>query len=481
MKTRIIIIITAILPLAFSCSKERLDIEPNRIYYDNFYQTEEGAVNAINAVYDVLGSVNQYNSHLWYIQDVASDDFNVNSTLNDPNAHEFDQYTVEATNNYLEGVWRDSYLGISRANIVLKEVPDIKMDSALKQRVLGEAYFLRGLFYFNLVRIYGDVPMLTEPVSPDLPDDEINLPRRDRATVYEQIFSDFAEAAKRLPEQYSGAKKGRATWGAAKGMLAKAYLTMEQWENAAATAKEIIDAEIYTLYSDYADNFKQANENGQESVFEVQFYENVNSENSRIVISGLPSLQNVFPAGVEMMLPTDDLLNTFEEGDYRKDVTFFDSYWQYEFEPHVWKYWDQDVYDADETGQSGANFKVMRYAEVLLIYAETLNEANNGPTQEAYDAVNQIRARARNGNAEVLPDLSGLSYQEFREAVWKEKRCETVNEGQRWFDLKRTERLIERVNVAKGDKANPQDYHYKFPVPQRERDLNPNLSQNTGY
>jgi hypothetical protein len=238
---------------------------------------------------------------------------------------------------------------------------------------------------------------------------------------------------------------------------------------------------VYALHDDYADNFKQANENGQESVFEVQFYENVNSENARIVISGLPSLQNVFPAGVEMMLPTADLLNTFEEGDYRKDVTFFDSYWQYEFEPHVWKYWDRDVYDADETGQSGANFKVMRYAEILLIYAEALNELNNGPAQAAFDAVNQVRARARNGNEDVLPDLSGLDYQAFREAVWKEKRCETVNEGQRWFDLKRTQRLIERVNAAKGDNANPQEYHYKFPVPQRERDLNPNLTQNTGY
>lgn len=481
MKTKIFIIFIAILPLAISCDKERLDIEPHRIYYDNFYQTEEGAVNAINAVYDVLGSVNQYNSHLWYIQDIASDDFDANSTLNDPNAHEFDQYKIEATNNYLEGIWRDSYLGISRANIVLKEVPDIKMDSALKQRVLGEAYFLRGIFYFNLVRMYGDIPLLTEPVSPDLPHSEINLPRTDETAVYKQIVKDFSEAAKRLPQQYSGAKKGRASWGAAKGMLAKVSLTNQQWEDAAEIAQQVMNAEVYALHDDYADNFKQAKENGKESVFEVQFYENVPGENSRIVISGLPFLQNVFPAGVEMMLPTEDLLSTFEDGDYRKDVTFFDSYWQYEFEPHVWKYWDQDVYDADETGQSGANFKVMRYAEILLIYAEALNEANNGPTQEAYDAVNQIRARARNGNEEVLPDLSGLGYEAFREAVWQEKRCETVNEGQRWFDLKRTQRIIERVKAAKGEKANPQDYHYNFPVPQRERNLNPNLSQNTGY
>lgn len=469
------------LVLASSCSKDKLDLNPHKIYYENFYQSEESALNAINAVYDVLGAVNLYNSHLWYIADIASDDFDVNPKLNNPNAHEFDRYTLEATNNYLEEVWKSSYQGISRANIVLDKVPDINMDSTLKQRILGEAKFLRGLFYFNLVRMYGEVPLVLEPVSPDLSDEEIYQSRQSVDDVYQLIMEDLEGAAGRLPERYSGANKGRATWGAAKALLAKVHLTRENWTEAAAYAEEVINSQVYQLHDDYADNFKQANENGKESIFEVQFNENVNSENSRIVISGLPAIQSVFPAGVEMMLPTEDLLDEFEEGDYRRDVTFFSSYWQFEFEPHVWKYWDQDVYEPDETGQSGANFKVMRYAEVLLIYAEALNEINTGPTTEAYDAVNRVRERARNGNEDVLPDLQGLGYQSFRQAVWKEKRCETVNEGHRWFDLKRTGRIIERVNEAKGDKANPQDYHYKFPVPQRERDLNPELSQNEGY
>lgn len=237
------------------------------------------------------------------------------------------------------------------------------------------------------------------------------------------------------------------------------------------------------MWDDFQDNFREANKNGKESLFEVQFYSGLTSENSQIVISGLPSIY-AFPAGVGIILPTDDLLNSFEEGDHRYEVTFFDEYNYFghnTFDPHIWKYWDQDVYAPGETGQSGADFPVMRYAEVLLMYAEALNELNQGPTTEAYYAVNQIRNRARNGNNTVLPDLEGLSYSEFRDAVLKEKRCETVNEGQRWFDLVRTGNLEEYVIRAKGSKANPQSFNYVLPIPQRERDLNSNLTQNDQY
>ncbi|MDZ7742190.1 MAG: RagB/SusD family nutrient uptake outer membrane protein [Bacteroidota bacterium] len=147
----------------------------------------------------------------------------------------------------------------------------------------------------------------------------------------------------------------------------------------------------------------------------------------------------------------------------------------------MWKYWDQDAYDPDETSESGADFWVMRYSEVLLILAEALNEENGGPITVAYDAINQVRERARNGQAGVLPDLSGMSQEEFRKAVLEERRHEFVNEGKRWFDLVRTGNLVEYVKHAKGDQANPQEFNHVFPIPQRERNNNPNLSQNLGY
>lgn len=479
---RIFILSIMIITLAgISCKKE-LEQAPHQIYYDNFYRTGADALSAVNAVYDVLGSVSQYSSYLWLIQDISSDDCNARESLNDPNLRQFDSYELDANNNYLAKIWQASYLGISRANVVLEKVPLIDMDSAMQQRILGEAKFLRGLYYFNLVRLFGEVPLMLKPVTANLGDNEIYPARSTVDAVYAQIVKDFDEASAALPDKYtSAADKGRATKGAALGQLAKVYLTLKDWTNAYSKAKEVMDLEVYDLWSNYADNFKENNKNGKESVFEVQFYKNSVSENSQMVISGLPSLPGIFSAGVEIMLPTQDLLSSFEEGDHRKEATFFDNFWSVTFEPHIWKYWDQVAYKPQNTSQSGADFMVMRYSEVLLIYAEALNEANNGPNTEAYDAINKVRTRARNGVAGVLPDLTGLDQDSFRTAVLNERRHEFVNEGHRWYDLVRTGKLIEYVKRAKGDKANPSDFNTVFPIPQRERDLNPNLSQNQGY
>jgi len=481
MKKYSLLTVIVLLLVVVACRKE-LDLEPHQIYYDNFYKTSEDAVSAINAVYDVLGSVSQYSNNLWLIQDIASDDCDARATLNDPNLHEFDTYSLESNNKYLSAIWQGSYLGISRANVVLQKVPEIPMDSALQQRILGEARFLRALYYFNLVRLFGDVPLVTVPVSSDLEEDEIYPVRTSADDIYRQIREDLSLAASVLPLRYTNpGDKGRATKGAALGILSKVYLTNKDWTNAYQTASEVIGSNVYSLHADYTANFKEANKNGKESVFEVQFYKNSTAENSQMVISGLPSLPGVFSAGVEIMLPTDDLLNSFEEGDYRKQATFFDNYWGYTFEPHIWKYWDQVAYKPQNTSQSGADFMVMRYSEVLLIYAEALNEAMGGPTEEAYEAINAVRERARNGNASVLPDLAGLDQISFRKAVLDERRHEFVSEGQRWFDLVRTGNLIEYVKRAKGDKANPAGFNYVFPIPQRELDVNRNLTQNDNY
>ncbi|PIQ32256.1 MAG: RagB/SusD family nutrient uptake outer membrane protein [Bacteroidetes bacterium CG18_big_fil_WC_8_21_14_2_50_41_14] len=480
MKKIFIFTVILIMLFSWSCNKQ-LELEPHKIYYDNFYQSEQDAISAINATYSLLTYVNQYNSYLWLIQDVGSDDCNARESLNDPNIHQFNDYNLQSTNTYLQGIWQGSYLGISRANIVLQKVPDIKMDSTKKTQILGEARFLRGLFYFNLVRLFGDVPLVLTPISSDLTDEEVYLKRTDKSLVYDQIIEDFTLAAQGCPKAYyQSTEKGRATKGAALGMLAKTQLTLKQWDQAASTCNQVMDLGVYDLWVDFTDNFKDARRNGKESVFAAQFYKGETSQNNQIVISGLPFVQGVFNAGVEIMLPTEDLLNSFEEGDYRKEATFFDHYWYDTFDPHIYKHWDQDAYDAEETAQCGSNFDVMRYSEVLLMYAEALNEAS-GPTSEAYTAINQVRARARNGNADVLPDLQGLSQDDFRTAVLHERRMEFVNEGIRWYDLVRTGKLIEYVKRAKGDKANPQTFNYVFPIPQRELDNNHNLTQNPNY
>lgn len=479
---KIFIIPTLVILVIFSSCKKELELTPHQIYYDNFYQTEEDALNAVNAVYDVLGSVNQYSNTLWLLQDISSDDCNARPTLDDPNLHQFTTYNIQPTNNYLAGIWQSSYLGIARANVVLDKVPVTKMDSATRERAVGEARFLRGMFYFNLVRLFGEVPIITVPVSASLTDEEIYVSKSPVSAVYARIVEDLGIAADKLPLKYSNANdKGRATRGAAWGLLSKVYLTTNDWANASLYASKVIDSKQYSLNADYISNFKEANKNGKESVFEVQFYKKANSENSQMVIAGLPSIPGLFAAGTETMLPTTDLLNSFETGDHRKDVTFFDHYWYYTFEPHIWKYWDQDAYKPAATTQSGADFFVMRYSEILLIYAEALNEVNSGPTTEAYTAVNLVRARARNGNNTVLPDLSGLDHDAFKKAVLNERRHEFVSEGHRWYDLVRTGTLIESVKRAKGDVANPTTINYVFPIPQRELDNNKNLKQNEDY
>jgi len=473
-----------VLPVLLSAGCEKtLDFTvKDKITLDNFYQNKDDALAAVNAVYNDLGAVELYCSSLWLVQDIASDDFDALSTWNDPNAHQLDQYTIQATNNYMTGIWQYSYIGISHANIAIQKIPGINMDDELKTRFLGEIRFLRGLYYFNLVRFFGDVPLILQPGTTI---EEFLVARTPADEVYNAIIEDFTFASENLLLTYSGSDKGRATKGSALGLLSKVYLTMKQWDLAASTARQVMDLEddgVYGLFADYADNFKEKNKNGLESVFQVQFYTGSQPENTRIVISGLPSIPP-FPAGVSIILPTNDLLASFDSGDYRYNVTFFTSYFYfqtYTFSPHVWKHWDRDTYKASQTGQSGANFPVMRYSEILLIYAEALNEANNGPTQEAYDAVNRVRARARHGDNGVLPDLTGLSQAEFREAVLKEKRCETVNEGQRWFDLARTGNLVAYVKRAKGDKANPTEFNNVYPIPQREMDLNDKLVQNPG-
>lgn len=475
-----ILYVVLLMFLVVAC-EESLEFEvKDRLTLENFFLNADDALASVNGIYDVLGQVDMYNSSMWLIQDISSDDCDASPTWNDPNAHQFDTYSLQANNNYTTSMWKTLYNLISKANLSIDSIPVIDMDETMQNRLLGEARFLRALSYFNLVRLYGGVPVVLHPET-DI--DNYLVPRDEPELVYDQIIKDLEEASISLPTSYGITDKGRATRGAALGLLSKVYLTLQEWDLASEKAKQVMDIPVYGLWDDFTDNFKEVNKNGKESVFEVQFYSEVQSENSRIVISGLPGIY-AFPAGVGMMLPTEDLLNSFESGDYRYEATFFEEYDYFghnTFDPHIWKHWDQDTYPPDKTGQSGANFPVMRYAEVLLIYAEALNELNQGPTQEAYDAVNQVRQRARNGDDAVLPDLSGLSYQEFQTAVLKEKRCETVNEGQRWFDLVRTGNLEEFVKRAKGDKANPQPFNYVFPIPQREIDLNDKLDQNDEY
>jgi hypothetical protein len=417
---------------------------------------------------------------------------------------QWSNFNTTTDNPGVANIWSAHYAGILRANIVIDKVPGIAaVDETRKGQIVGQAQFLRGLYYFNLVRLFGDVPLTTKP---QVSGDDLKVPRTAVTAVYEQIIADLSAAETALPLAWSGEDLGRATRGAAKALLAKVYLTQQQWSLAAAKAREVIDLAVYALQPDYAANFDPNTENGAESVFEVQYHSGSNGwmESSEGNVRSefmAPRQSGITPwGGFGWNQPTAEFVSGYEPGDKRKAVTVFSEGDTYE--PggtyknsadggKVYRYNKSISYTGHNvrkylTGlvnsfgtDSPMNTPVIRYADVLLMYAEALNELGQSAAAEPY--LNQVRARAG------LPPVSGLGVDAFRDKVLHERRMELAFEGEWWFDLVRTGRAIpflralgnpDPYGVARG---NIQPKHLLFPIPQGERDINPNLTQNEGY
>ena len=445
-----------------------------------FYQTAQDAVAGVNAAYRPLNQSNLYGILFVVVQDLASDDFYSNTA--EPNAyvHELDEFRPTSGNQHLLNIWTNSYLSLMRANTVLDKAPGIvTTNKALVDRAMAEAKFLRALNLFNLVRLFGDVPM---PLTGTTSTEGLDLARTPSVTVYAQIIKDFTEAAGVLPASYAGSDVGRPTSWAAKGLLAKVYLYQKQWDKTALLCEEIIKSGRYTLWANFEDAFKPANKNGQESLFEVQFKGPGLTQGNALLTYNLPR-NGVLGPGNGVCYVTPDLLAAFEPGDARQPATFFTSYTRngvrVTFSPtHLRKFIDPNAINGGYTADSDLNFTVLRYAEVLLMYAEALNEtspANAG----ALSAVNQVRRRAKLTDAQVTTQAA------LRTAIWQERRIELINEANRYYDLVRTGRLVQRVTAAKTTgvpkSATPKEIHNLMPIPQREIDANPKLTQNPGY
>lgn len=460
----------------FSC-ESFLDVTPQSVANVNaFYKTRQDALVATNAAYNALQELHR--EPLWLLGEVTTDN------TEDPNAN-IDNFIFDAADGTVTAAWRSHYLGIARANTVLARLPGIAMDGALKERLMLEARFLRAYYYFNLVRLFGDVPLVTLEVT-GLRD---NYPSRaTQEQVYELIIGDLT-AAEDLPVTYPATEVGRATSGAAKALLAKVHLTRKEWSLAAAKAKEVTDLGVYGLLPDYGSVFTVANKNSRESIFEVQYFVGAQSgtgnpisnnffelfapDGSGSAVTGIPNA-NAFGRNI----PTNDVIAAYEAGDARKDASVRTSYTRPGNPPevvnanYIVKFLDPSA-SAGGLGTGSSNgWRVLRYADVLLMQAEALNELGYG-NNAAFEALNAVRNRAK------LPGLTAVELpgqQAFREHVYRERRVELAFENQRWFDLVRTGRLLD---VLKSKNIQPRNV--LMPVPQRERDLNPNLSQNDGY
>lgn len=464
---------------------------------ENFYQTEEDAVAATNALYDYItvGTEGIFSpsfggiffNDYWVFHDLVSD--NARETQTNLDYRNLSEFKHTADNERIEYYWQDMYKTINAANTVIDKVPAIEFEELRKQHLLGEAYFIRAMMYFELARTFGDVPLIVSMVS------DVSTsyqPRTARAIVYEQVVSDLQFAEQNLSTTYR-VGNGRPTPMAATALMAKVHLYRGDYAAAVQKAKEVIDSQDYFLWQDYADIFKLENMNEGEIIFGVNFSGTLSQgfKPNQYLVRLLPPNLNQNGEGPENShgweVPTDDLYNSFHNLDRRKEVTFIESFSYSDgttvnFEPHIGKFWDRD---AEPRGNNtDMDVIYLRYADILLIYAEAINEVNNGPTAEAYDAINQVRQRARfNGQIEqnILPDLEGLSYQQFKDAILNERRLEFVMEGQRWGDLVRMGKLVEEVQNSDKENATPSHTHTLFPIPQRERNINKNLSQNDGY
>lgn len=475
---RILISVTVISISLLFASCEKLAEEPQAVLTsEQFYKTKSDALAAVTSVYSALNASGQtiYNSLFQIGLDIASDEALPGPRARNANVRSFAVLSHVSTNDRVEEIWKQHYAAINRANVAIDRIPSIEMDEALRTRLVNETKFLRALYYFNLVRLYGGVPLvLHEPAS--LSNEAIQVKRNTVEEVYAQIIKDLKDA-ETLPEKYTSADIGRATGGAAKALLTRVYLTRKDWDNAVIKSLEVINGPYsYDLFASFADVFNKANNNGKEHIFSAQFKSFTNgrgnSLGSRGTPTGIPGID-----GGDADIPTTNLYGLYKANDKRRDVTFFTSLvgptngTTYTFTPHFRKYYDPSVNPS--TGESGINFPIIRFADVLLEYAEALNE-KNGPVTEAYDAINKVRVRA--GLAALT---TGLTKDQFRDSVYHERRLEFVYEHQRWFDLVRTGRLVQSLHAV--GKTNATDKHYLYPIPQRELDLNSNLTQNPGW
>ncbi|TDW48966.1 putative outer membrane starch-binding protein [Flavobacterium sp. 270] len=444
---------------------------------NNFYKTTEDADAAVIGIHNAINSSTHtlYNRLIQISTEMATDDYEAGPRARNAHVRALSNLTHDASNDRMIELWRQSYDGINRANIAIDNISNNPNLTTQKDKnLINEAKFLRAILYFNIVRWFGDVPLVLHETT-TLSAAALNVTNTPETEVYAQIEKDLTDA-EALPVVQP---VGRITAGAAKSILSKVYLTEKKWPQAAQKSKEVIDTKVYDLFENFADVFNVATKNGKEHIWSAQFKGLTNWNGNMLASTAAPtSVPGIAGDQADALHKEGGLFEAFAENDKRKYITFAVEFVSptdgktYKVTPHFNKYFDPAT--PASPGQSSKNTPIIRFAEVLLIYAEAVNE-QSGPTAEAYAAIDRVRNRAG------IPLLSvtspTLSKDDFREAVFEERRKELVYEYQRWFDLARRgpDYFVARLKAA--GKTNAQPKHVHFPIPQRELDLNPNLKQ----
>ena len=461
-----------------SCKKSFLDkVPPSSLTSEIFFKTASDFNLATIGIYDVLQG-RSYSESSWALMEMSTD----NTYTNAPAGafgeiwYQVEEFRILQDNAHLNNQWQFSYRAIGRANTVINRIANVQFAQTLKDQYEGEALFLRASMYFNLVRLFGDVPIVLEEQSVL---NSFRISRQPVAEVYQQIILDLTAADIKLPLAYTGNDIGRATRGAAKAMLGKVYLTQKNYTEAAAKLREVIALGRYNLLPNIVDVFRASNANHAESIFEIQFKagQGADREGSNFVEGMAPATQRINAmyvlgtptTGQGNGVVTRELFDAFSPTDTRRNATIgrigsgpSEVFFQRKYATPT-----AIFLDAED------NFTVLRYSDVLLMLAEALNEQTFGSV-DAFRAINDVRRRAG------LTDLdSGTTptQQVFRNALLNERRFEFAFENQRWFDLLRFDQAIP-ILTSKG--LSIRAFNVLFPIPLRER-LLAGLSQNPGY
>lgn len=469
-----------------SCDDFLQEDPASTMVVDNFYKTEADADAAIVGVYDGLNDQsNIYYRGFYLLAELPTDNAECGQGVANSYIFALKDYSFGPVNDRIYTLYTAVYKTIANANVAIDKIPGIAFGEAKKNRLVAEARFVRALLYFNMVQLFGDIPLVTTQVT-SLSD--VNTPRSPVADVYAQILGDLQFAEQNLNATSAAADAGRPTQSAAKGLLAKVYLTLKQYDKARDKAKEVLSDSQYSLLATYFDIFTPANRFNKELIFAIQNKGNTGAGNGFAMALFLPRSTIKLAGGGTVGgnsadVPTQEFYNSFAAGDLRRDRTFFTQYdagaGLATFRPHWYKFFDPSAISTLNEGT--LVYPIIRYADMLLTYAEASN-AQDGPSADALEALNQVRRRAY-GKSITQPDasidLTGLSQDGLADAILAERRWEFGFENHRWFDLIRTGKFLSTMR----DKGitTIKDYNVLYPIPQRERDVNKALTQNDGY
>ena len=486
MKLKYNLIAIALLGFSFSSCSDFLEQNPQTDLSENdFYKTADDILSAVNGAYSSLQEGDIYGN--WYVfGEIPSDNTRNQLSGSVTTQNEFDQFYIDTQNSMIANFWKAAYKVINRTNTILGRIDGIEINTELANRYKLECKFIRALMYFNLVRVYGDVPLVLKEISIS---ESYDILREPKENVYNQIIADLKEAQD-LPVSYSTAEDGRATQGAAKALLANVYMTLHKYAEAETILAEIINSGRYSLLENtpgslnidgYKNVFSPVNHNSKEGIFEIQFLKGGYGEGSNYANNFAPenSGTNVVAVGGTggNNIPEMDIYNAYEEGDLRRDFSMSLGYYdnrktnEWVESRYVCKFMDVPYQNNDASN----NYPVIRYADVILMYAEALNQ--NGKTAEACKYLNMTRRRGFGyQTTETSPvDLQTTDKAQFALMVEQERRVELAFENHRWFDLIRTGRAVE-VMRSKGFSLN--ETNLICPIPQKQIDVNPKLTQN---